>query len=88
MKKVTRKFTVLFTPDDDDKLNAICAAKQISKGEALRRCIRSMYAMEILSHPTCANGMRCLVPHYHHQQMPLPEPEQVTQRLPYGGPRP
>lgn len=71
MKVNTVKFTALLSVDDDAKLRAICAHNNESKGSALRRAVRSLYLHEVLGQPTCANGQRCYVPHWHQGQMPL-----------------
>jgi hypothetical protein len=63
-----RKFTVLLSQDDDNKLNAVCDQTQESKGAAIRRFIRAAYAMQCAGQPVCASGMRCFVPHMHQAQ--------------------
>jgi hypothetical protein len=81
IKKVVR-FTALLTVDDDKALRALCDQNNCSKGEVLRRGIRSLYAMEILCQPTCASGLKCFVPHYHinmQGQLPMAPPPPPAQ---------
>ena len=84
MKKMERKFTVLLSQEDDEKLIAVCDVTQESKGAVLRRLIRSSYSMQVLHQPVCANGMRCYVPHMHQAQTFIPDapPPPPTTRLP------
>lgn len=81
MPKNERRFTTLLTKDDDEKLIALCQKNTDSKGATIRRCIRSLYAMEILGHPTCASGLSCYVPHMHRgaqQPIIVPPPAPVA----------
>ena len=81
MPKNERRFTALLTKDDDEKLSTLCKQNADSKGATIRRGIRALYAMEILGHPTCANGLTCYVPHMHRgSQAPLlvPPPAPVS----------
>jgi hypothetical protein len=81
MPRNERRFTALLTKDDDEKLKALCLQNKDSKGATIRRCIRALYAMEVLMEPTCASGIKCYVPHMHRGlQAPLIVPPPAPQQ--------
>jgi hypothetical protein len=62
VKTETRKpFNCLLSTQEDDMLTQLSAIDGISKGNALRNCLRTVFAMRCKAIPTCADGGACFV---------------------------
>lgn len=72
MKRCTKAFNVLLTPDQAHMLNELAHKSGCSKGLVLRQLVQSRFAHQCNATPTCASGRPCLVPALHAQQTQAP----------------
>lgn len=65
-------FNIMMTPDESQWLHTLSQTRRVSQAQILRDALQAKYTMEIAHQPSCASGVRCLVPQMHAPAPPAP----------------